>query len=485
MRKTPKQKAATKKPPKKKVQKVKGKKSEDSRNAVPICGASDHRIWCIFDAADERWVRSTSSATGDQKKLVDSRVHRYGCEVGYSNGEDDSHFDSHLKAVEERLRNMTYLKKSGKWPITNQGNFECYVLNAHVTDPYSKFLLEIENPQPGAPRKDIAQPSQRFMQSCICHMSDEGDKMNVGVEGRTNAFNSVRGRLGAVSGTLREFGIPTGLEKDATTSKLVDHLKESNDPRRAPAFNPDEALPKLFCASFVQNTFPRWTKKAKVWTRLLVMLALIARSSDVTDCCPKFETLKFPDDPMDFTPDGLPRCVQVCFTDWKGRPEWLKTQQSMCRIRLCANTKDLRHCPVHWLFKHWSIRKENGDPLESGPILDHVSSANNMLDLKELFLAAGLADCSSHSIRRSASQWARRCGADIVVIRNIGRWVAYSNLFLYIAEAEKISRDKRRRNNGRDPAWDFWMFDTDSQCDTMDKVREYTTIAVDRLAYRC
>jgi hypothetical protein len=172
---------------------------------------------------------------------------------------------------------------------------------------------------------------------------------------------------------------------------------------------------------------------------------------------------------MDFTPDGLPRYAEVCFADWKGRPEWSKTQQPMCRIRLYANAKDLRHCPVHWLFKHWSLRKENGDKLESGPILDHVSSANNMTDLKKLFRAAGLGDCSSHSIRRSASQWARRCGADIVVIRNIGRWVSYSNLFLYIAEAEKISRDKRRRNNGRDPVWDFWMFDTDSQYDTMDK----------------
>jgi hypothetical protein len=132
-----KRKAATKKQPKKKKQKVKGKKN-DSRNAVPIYGASEYRIWRIFDAAEERWVR----ATGGQKKLVDSRVHRYGREVGYSNGEDDSLFDIHLKAVEERLRNLTYLKKSGEWRITNQGNFECYVLKAHLDDPYSQFLLE-------------------------------------------------------------------------------------------------------------------------------------------------------------------------------------------------------------------------------------------------------------------------------------------------------------------------------------------------------
>ncbi len=122
-------------------------------------------------------------------------------------------------------------------------------------------------------------------------MSNEGDKMQVGLEGRLNAFHSVRGRLGAVSGTLREFGIPTGLEKDATTSKLVDHLRESNDPRRAPAFSLEEALPKLFHALFTLNTFPTWSKKVRVWARSLVTIDLTARSSDVTYYCPKLENM--------------------------------------------------------------------------------------------------------------------------------------------------------------------------------------------------
>jgi hypothetical protein len=90
-----------------------------------------------------------------------------------------------------------------------------------------------------------------------------------------------------------------------------------------------------------------------------------------------------------------------------------------------------------------------------------------MDDLKHLFVAAGLPKCSSHSIRRSAAQWARRCGADIVVIKNVGCWVDLRNLFFCITEAEKKSRDKRRRNNGQDPVWDVWWFDTDTQDDTM------------------
>jgi hypothetical protein len=121
-------------------------------------------------------------------------------------------------------------------------------------------------------------------------------------------------------------------------------ISKSQMTRRATAFNPDEALPKLFHASsFALNTLPAWTKKARVWACLLIMLALIAHSSDIMDHCPKLETVKFPDDPIDFTPNGIPRHAEACFADW-----W-KTQQPNCGIRLCTNAKDLQFCPVHWL----------------------------------------------------------------------------------------------------------------------------------------
>jgi hypothetical protein len=47
--------------------------------------------------------------------------------------------------------------------------------------------------------------------------------------------------------------------------------------------------------------------------------------------------------------------------------------------------------------------------------------------------------------------------------------VAGSNLLLYIAKAETISCEMLRNNNGHDPLWDFWMFDTETQWDTMNK----------------
>jgi hypothetical protein len=102
-------------------------------------------------------------------------------------------------------------------------------------------------------------------------------------------------------------------------------------------------------------------------------------------------------------------------------------------------------------------------------MLEHVLSANNMADLKNCFQAAGMGDCNSHSFPRPEAQWARRSAADIVLMRNIAHRAGYSNIFLFIAEAEKISHNKRRHSQGRDPLWDFLIFDTDSQYDTMDK----------------
>jgi hypothetical protein len=59
--------ATAKKPPKKKLQRVKeakAKNEEDSRNAVPIYGARDYRIWCLFNVAHERWVHWTPNMMG-------------------------------------------------------------------------------------------------------------------------------------------------------------------------------------------------------------------------------------------------------------------------------------------------------------------------------------------------------------------------------------------------------------------------------------
>ena len=209
-----------------------------------------------------------------------------------------------------------------------------------------------------------------------------------------------------------------------------------------------------------------YRKRVQVWARFLLQFSVIGRSSDVTgEYCPLIENIIFPDNQIDYLPDGIPRWLIVTFLDWKSRPVWHKTQIPRYKIRIYANHVDTRFCPIHWLIHHWDI--EN---LVSGPIVQARNEDQYRNDLKSLFNSVGF-DYTSHSVRRSAAQWARRCGADLVVIRNVGRWVSYTSLLYYIAEAEQAARAAMRKNNnsGIDPVIYYWIFDTDTMINTMDK----------------
>jgi hypothetical protein len=258
-----------------------------------------------------------------RKKEVDSRVHWFGQEVGFCSLLD-SVLDDNLKAVEERIWHIIHMPKSAVWRVECRGNFEAYVLKAHHNDPYAAFLNKIADSPPGAVPTLIAKPTQLLVQAYLCYMSDEGDTMQTGVEGRGNAFNSIRNQLGGVSGTLKEFGEDAGLKKNAVTAKLMEHLKGSNNPKRAKTFDLEDHLPLLFKACFDGPVYKQWHTKVKIWTRFLVGITLIARSADVTEYCPEFDGVEYPEDPMDYTTENIPKSLVLVFKNWKGRPEWHK-----------------------------------------------------------------------------------------------------------------------------------------------------------------
>jgi hypothetical protein len=111
----------------------------------------------------------------------------------------------------------------------------------------------------------------------------------------------VCGRLGAVSGTLQEFGVAEGIKKDLQPSKLLMQLKATLNPKYAKTFELDRYLEKLFQACFHGDVFKMHCKKVKTWGWFLIASALIVRASDVTTHCPLIEDLDFPDDPQDLT----------------------------------------------------------------------------------------------------------------------------------------------------------------------------------------
>jgi hypothetical protein len=146
-------------------------------------------------------------------------------------------------------------------------------LKAHPQAPYARFLEWIQTPKPGQ-KERLLKPSHVLVGAYIMHMSDEGDTMDLGIDGRKNAFNAVRGRLGAISGTLKDFRLGA-YEKNADTAKLMEALRAGNNPKRAKVLNLDEDLPALYLANFSGKVFHSESKRVRTWSRLLVALAVI------------------------------------------------------------------------------------------------------------------------------------------------------------------------------------------------------------------
>jgi hypothetical protein len=153
------------------------------------------------------------------------------------------------------------------------------------------------------------------------YMSDEGNTMDLGIDGQKNVFKAVRGHLGAISGTLKDFGLGA-YEKNADTAKLMEALKAGNNPKRAKVLNLDEDLPALYLANFSGKVFHSELMRVRTWSRLRVALAVIGRSLDVTKYCPIIEEVEYPIDSQDYFPDGLPCFIVLVWKDWKGRRPW-------------------------------------------------------------------------------------------------------------------------------------------------------------------
>lgn len=80
-----------------------------------------------------------------------------------------------------------------------------------------------------------------------------------------------------------------------------------------------------------------------------------------------------------------------------------------------------------------------------------------------LFKQAGLYDpttkkgCTNHSIRRSSAQWAGRCGARELDVRNNGRWKTMELLAIYMGQGAYKAAEAKEAE-GYDPLEKIWWW---------------------------
>ena len=65
--------------------------------------------------------------------------------------------------------------------------------------------------------------------------------------------------------------------------------------------------------------------------------------------------------------------------------------------------------------------------------------------------------CTNQSIRRSAAQWAGRCGANIIDVKNTGRWASMSMLAKYIGHGVDW-RARLEEGGATDPICATWVY---------------------------
>ena len=67
--------------------------------------------------------------------------------------------------------------------------------------------------------------------------------------------------------------------------------------------------------------------------------------------------------------------------------------------------------------------------------------------------------CTNHSIRRTAAQWAGRCNARELDVRNAGRWKTFEELAKYMSQGH-VDRNKAREKaaDKKDPIMKVWVF---------------------------
>jgi hypothetical protein len=217
----------------------------------------------------------------------------------------------------------------------------------------------------------------------------------------------------------------------------------------------------------------------------LTAMCIMARASCITTHCPKLEDIKLPPS-RHWDKDGLPKYVILGLRNWKSRKK--ENAGKLYPVKIHRNYLDPTYCPVFWLLMYLKHSQNTQGAVFQDD--DAARKGQNLTDTQWIgmtdhwFGAAGLrvngrgavqagadgntkhapavpfSGCTNHSIRRSAAQWAGRCGAREIDVRNAGRWRSMQILAKYMAQGAIQREDYEDDEDGpkEDPIFGMFVF---------------------------
>lgn len=200
---------------------------------------------------------------------------------------------------------------------------------------------------------------------------------------------------------------------------------------------------------------------------------------------PNWEHTHFATEPRFIDKDGLPKWVETAFATTKGG----QRRDPKTFFRLTRNYVDQRFCPVLYLSLWAATSRLQGGPLfprlgksKSRPVVavpfssfvDPKTNIKHWRDaagnnagltykmlhsrLKTLFTRAGFSAADPYTIRKSATKWAARCGAEQFQVVAAGRWEEFSRHFLAYIQAGVFEGQDSAESPENDPIRKLWVF---------------------------
>ena len=300
-------------------------------------------------------------------------------------------------------------------------------------------------------------------------MSENPEFKGRGMNGRMISGSHLRGLRADIAEFEKDLVGTT--EAHHASNKAMEMEHRAKDVKNsAKAYLIDKELPKMYDAVFNENEmngvpgFGSHLQMYKVWAMLLMHHVLLARRSQLTVYCPLIQDVEFGPACGE---SAVPAYMNITVRRWKGNEVGRKAART---FHIKRNLNDARFCPVFNLARWLAILAENG--VEQGPLFPltnegRVSDPLEMMTpgqwgawIQKVFDRAGgvLKMCTSHSIRRSAAQWACRCGAKLDEVMRGGLWETVQQLMMYLQEGRMVNQD-RINECGYDDVENFWKWE--------------------------
>lgn len=431
---------------------------------------SEYRIHRVLE--DDKWREAGES---DTPKEPNAYVLLYAWTIGF---EPTNEITSHnicasidtLKRHLDRYRSDTVSLSAVRY----FHELECFLLKHMPSNRYTDFLMKVKQkiddikggvfgladivsasttddmvPAGKVKRLRWVAPDEATIVDWCNYLHAATDKDCIfgdGVlKGRGNNWGSLGLKISAISSISTLFGGPKVDRREATLALEMRRWKRGHHEsmKQAPSFLISELdILHRACMDNPKKTGP---VKKRTWVMFMLQLNVMARASCVTTHCPLQGTVDYPQDEDEHGKCKLPDWIRLVWLNWKRRND--SHVGSPYPIRLtCSNIENEARFDIVTLLLDWfNFLYENKMLDEAKPIFD-ISCEAYKLHLKDLFNYAAVItgddkwkSYSSHSIRYSGTLWARICGANLHIMKTVGRWSDLKMLLKYIADGDQAA----------------------------------------------